>query len=84
MPGPLKNNPKNTTGLKLGKAGGKRSRIESRLPVTHIVTGDHELDEYIRQLRKELERITLLVEQHEQKLNRMQVDAITHVVTFIA
>lgn len=84
MPGPPKSNPKNTTGLKLSKSGGKRSRIESRLPITHPKTGSIELDEYIRQLRKELERITLLVEQHEQKLNRMQVDAITHVVTFIS
>lgn len=84
MPGPLKSNPKNTTGLKLGKTGGKKSRIESRLPVTQPKTDLDELDEYIRQLRKELERITLLVEQHEQKLNRMRVDAVTHVVTFIA
>ncbi len=83
MPGPPKTNPKNTTGLRIPKSQGKQARSASFAPAVIPDFGAQHLNKYMDDLRKEMEYLRAQHELHEQKLNRMQVDATTKVVTFI-
>lgn len=83
MPGPAKTSAINTTGLNVGKQTGKDSRPTSTLPIQPPNTGDPNTDKYIDDLRKQVQALLNQVNDHENKLNHMQVDPITKVVTFI-
>lgn len=83
MPGPLKNSAVNTTGLKIGKVDGKLTRTDTPLPSGSADTGDLKLDQYLSELKEQIQLLLNRVNAIENKLNHMKVDPVTHVVTFI-
>lgn len=80
----MKNSTINTTGVKLSKDRGKRGRdIKAPAPLSiPDVVNSPQFKKYIEILAKEHREHSKRISTIEHKLNNMQVDPITSVVTF--
>lgn len=72
----------NTT-LKVSKASKKGARQVAPLPNPSPKTGNVFLDKFLQDVRNQLNIIASQLNQVEQRLNHMDVDPVTHVVTFL-